>query len=183
MKGNAAIRINGLTKEYSGVKAVKGLNLEIYEGELFALLGVNGAGKTTTIRMLTGLSVPTGGSAEIFGKDIRKDIDDVKRLVGISTQDTAVADNLTVEENLRFMAGIYFPDEGKAKAAKRVEDVIGTFKLDEVRNKKAKTLSGGRESCPSQWQSSESRKLSSLMSRHWDWMFSREESSGKRLKH
>ena len=152
MKGNAAIRINGLTKEYSGVKAVKGLNLEIYEGELFALLGVNGAGKTTTIRMLTGLSVPTGGSAEIFGKDIRKDIDDVKRLVGISTQDTAVADNLTVEENLRFMAGIYFPDGGKAKVAKRVEDVIGTFKLDEVRNKKAKTLSGG-------WQ----RKLSIAM--------------------
>lgn len=152
MKGNAAIRINGLTKEYSGVKAVKGLNLEIYEGELFALLGVNGAGKTTTIRMLTGLSVPTGGSAELFGKDIRKDIDDVKKLVGVSTQDTAVADNLTVEENLMFMAGVYFPDESKAKAQKRVEEVIGTFKLDEVRNKKAKTLSGG-------WQ----RKLSIAM--------------------
>jgi ABC-type multidrug transport system, ATPase component len=153
MKEKTAIKTNGLTKAYAGVKAVDSLNLEIREGELFALLGVNGAGKTTTIRMLTGLSAPTGGSAELYGKDIKNDIDEIKKMVGISTQDTAVADNLTVEENLRFMAGIYLPGkENKNKAAERVEEIIKTFKLDEVRSKKAKTLSGG-------WQ----RKLSIAM--------------------
>lgn len=153
MNGNTVIKISGLTKEYSGVKAVDGLNLEIMEGELFALLGVNGAGKTTTIRMLTGLSEPTGGTAELFGKNIRRDIDKIKPLVGISTQDTAVADNLTVEENLRFMAGVYFPGkENKEKVVTRVKEVIATFGLEEVRNRKAKTLSGG-------WQ----RKLSIAM--------------------
>ena len=153
MNGNTVIKISGLTKEYSGVKAVDGLNLEIMEGELFALLGVNGAGKTTTIRMLTGLSEPTGGTAELFGKDIRRDIDKIKPLVGISTQDTAVADNLTVEENLRFMAGVYFPGkENKKKVDTRVKEVIATFGLEEVKNRKAKTLSGG-------WQ----RKLSIAM--------------------
>lgn len=153
MNGNTVIKISGLTKEYSGVKAVDGLNLEIMEGELFALLGVNGAGKTTTIRMLTGLSEPTGGTAELFGKDIRRDIDKIKPLVGISTQDTAVADNLTVEENLRFMAGVYFPGkENKEKVVTRVKEVIATFGLEEVKNRKAKTLSGG-------WQ----RKLSIAM--------------------
>lgn len=153
MNGNTVIKISGLTKEYSGVKAVDGLNLEIMEGELFALLGVNGAGKTTTIRMLTGLSEPTGGTAELFGKDIRRDIDKIKPLVGISTQDTAVADNLTVEENLRFMAGVYFSGkENKGKVVTRVKEVIATFGLEEVKNRKAKTLSGG-------WQ----RKLSIAM--------------------
>lgn len=153
MNGKTVIKISGLTKEYSGVKAVDGLNLEIMEGELFALLGVNGAGKTTTIRMLTGLSEPTGGTAELFGKDIRRDIDKIKPLVGISTQDTAVADNLTVEENLRFMAGVYFPGkENKEKVVTRVKEVIATFGLEEVKNRKAKTLSGG-------WQ----RKLSIAM--------------------
>ena len=105
---NTAIRTEHLTKENSGVKAVKDLNLEIYEGELFALLGVNGAGKTTTIRMLTGLSTPSDGNASIFGKDIRRNLDEVQTMVGVSTQDTAVADNLTVEENLKFTAGVYF---------------------------------------------------------------------------
>ena len=153
MNGNTVIKISGLTKESSGVKAVDSLNLEIMEGELFALLGVNGAGKTTTIRMLTGLSEPTGGTAELFGKDIRRDIDKIKPLVGISTQDTAVADNLTVEENLRFMAGVYFPGkENMKKVDTRVKEVIATFGLEEVRNRKAKTLSGG-------WQ----RKLSIAM--------------------
>ena len=147
---STAIKTTNLTKQYSDITAVDSLNLDIKAGELIALLGVNGAGKTTTIRMLTGLSTPSSGYAEIFGKDIRKDIDDIKKIVGISTQDTAVADNLTVEENLRFMAGIYFPDN--LTISERVEEIINTFNLGEVRNKKAKTLSGG-------WQ----RKLSIAM--------------------
>ena len=137
MKNALAIQTKELTKKYGEKTAVDHLNLSVKEGELFSLLGVNGAGKTTTIRMLSCLSTPTEGSAEILGHDVMKEPDTVKQLVGISTQDTAVAAKLTVEENLRFMAEIY----GKKKDA--VDEVISTFGLEEVRGKKAKTLYGG----------------------------------------
>ena len=145
-----AIEIKGLTKKYKDNTAVNSLNLEVHEGELFALLGVNGAGKTTTIRMLSCLSKPTEGNASVYGHDVEKNSDEVKRLVGISTQDTAVADNLTVEENLKFMAEIYMSDdktgskaEMKSRISAKVEDVIKGFNLEEVRSKRAKHLSGG----------------------------------------
>lgn len=143
-----AIKISGLTKKYGQKAAVNGIDLTVREGELLALLGVNGAGKTTTIRMLSCLSTPTNGKAEIYGHDVVKEKNEVKRLVGISTQDTAVAENLTVEENLRFMAGI-FADEGAGRAERKekldrtVERIIKSFHLEEVRKKTAKTLSGG----------------------------------------
>ena len=98
MKGSNAIRTNGLTRKYNEKTAVDHLDLTIHEGELFALLGVNGAGKTTTIRMLSCLSSPTEGTAEIFGHDVSQEPDTVKSLIGISTQDTAVAEKLTVED-------------------------------------------------------------------------------------
>ena len=137
MKNIAAIRVTDLTKMYGEKTAVDHLNLTVQEGEMFSLLGVNGAGKTTTIRMLSCLSTPTSGTAEVFGHDVTKEADMVKSLVGISTQDTAVAEKLTVEENLRFMAEIF--DKNKDDA----DRVIKTFGLTEVRKKKAKTLSGG----------------------------------------
>ena len=137
MKNSIAIKTESLTKKYDDKTAVNALDLTVMEGELFSLLGVNGAGKTTTIRMLSCLSTPTAGRAEVFGHDVVKEPDAVKQLVGISTQDTAVAEKLTIYENLVFMAEIY----GKEKAdADRVIDVFG---LGEVRNKRAKTLSGG----------------------------------------
>ena len=131
------IETKGLTKRYKDNTAVDGLELSIKEGELFALLGINGAGKTTTIRMLTCLSKPTEGTARVYDADVTKDSDKVKKVVGISTQDTAVAGKLTVEENLRFMADIYGVDRSN------VEKVIEDFSLSEVRKKKAKQLSGG----------------------------------------
>ena len=134
---NIAIQMTDLTKKYGEKTAVDHLNLTVQEGEMFSLLGVNGAGKTTTIRMLSCLSTPTSGEALVFGHDVTKEADTVKSLVGISTQDTAVAEKLTVEENLRFMAEIF----GKKK--EDADRVIQTFGLAEVRNKKAKTLSGG----------------------------------------
>ena len=131
------IETKGLTKRYKDNTAVDGLELSIKEGELFALLGINGAGKTTTIRMLTCLSKPTEGTARVYDADVIKDSDKVKKVVGISTQDTAVAGKLTVEENLRVMADIYGVDRSN------VEKVIEDFSLSEVRKKKAKQLSGG----------------------------------------
>ena len=135
-----AIVTNGLIKRYKDKTAVDGISITVEEGKLVALLGVNGAGKTTTIRMLTCLSKPTAGTAQVLGHDVVKEADEVKKLVGISTQDTAVAENLTVRENLEFMASLYL-DKSRINGA--VEKAIEAFGLEEFRNKKAKHLSGG----------------------------------------
>lgn len=156
---NQAIRMEQLTKKYKEKTAVDGISLEIADGECLALLGVNGAGKTTTIRMLSCLSTPTSGEAYVYGHNVVTNKQEVKKLVGISTQDTAVAGNLTVEENLRFMAQI-FADEENAEAknsnanrkeknkgntviSEKVEAIMEAFHLAEIKDKKAKTLSGG----------------------------------------
>lgn len=136
-----AVEARGLTKKYRTKTAVDGIDLDINDGELFALLGVNGAGKTTTIRMLSCLSTPTDGTASIYGNDIRNDSAGVKNIIGISPQDTAVADNLTIKENLQLIAGIY--GFSKEKSAQRVQEMIELFGMEEVRNDRAKTLSGG----------------------------------------
>ena len=135
-----AIRTENLVKQYKDKTAVDGLSLKVNEGELVALLGVNGAGKTTTVKMLTCLTKPTGGVAEVMGHDILKDTDEVKRVVGVSPQDTSVAENLTVRENLEFMADIYFSRE---KTKETVRKTIKAFGLEEFEDKKAKLLSGG----------------------------------------
>ena len=135
-----AIKTENLVKKYKDKTAVDGLTLTVNEGELIALLGVNGAGKTTTVKMLTCLTKPTDGKAEIMGHDIMKEPDEVKRLVGVSPQDTSVAENLTVKENLEFMAGLYL---SKDKAASAVARTIKAFGLEEFSGKKAKLLSGG----------------------------------------
>ena len=136
-----AIQTNKLTKRYRSKTAVSELSLTVNEGELFALLGVNGAGKTTTIRMLTCLSKPSSGSCSVCGYDCSKNSADVKAVVGISPQDTAVAENLTVLENLKLICGIY--GYSKEKTASRAGEMIKLFDLNEVENSRAKTLSGG----------------------------------------
>lgn len=133
------IKINNLTKKYKDKLAVDNLNLEIKTGELFSLLGTNGAGKTTTIKMLSTLILPTGGTITINDLDIIKDREKIKRIINISPQEIAIAPNLTVLENLYFMAGIY---EIK-KAKEKINELIKLFKLEEVLNQKVKTLSGG----------------------------------------
>ena len=136
-----AVRIENLAKKYGNVTALDAVNLAIDKGELFGLLGVNGAGKTTLIRILTGLTKPTGGEAYVFGKSVRSELAAVKKITGISPQETAVAQNLTVRENLEFFAAVYFPNKAERKA--RVDAITETFKLGEVLGKRAKTLSGG----------------------------------------
>jgi len=135
-----AIKTEVLTKVYKDKVAVDSLTLTVNEGELIALLGVNGAGKTMTVRMLTCLTNPTSGRAEILGHDVVRERDLVKSLVGVSPQETSVALNLTVRENLEFIAALYLPKD-KIKAA--VERTIDVFGLREFENKKAKLLSGG----------------------------------------
>ena len=134
-----AIETRELTKKYKDKVAVNNLNLQIKQGELFALLGTNGAGKTTTIKMLSGLILPTSGDINILDMDMKKDVYKIKESLNVSPQETAIAPNLTVKENLEFMAGVY---QIKNKETK-INELIKLFKLDEVLNKRAKTLSGG----------------------------------------
>lgn len=136
-----AIEAVNLTKKYKNKTAVAGLNLKVEQGELFALLGVNGAGKTTTIRMLSCLSKPTEGECSVCGFSCTEEADKVKKTVAISPQDTAVAENLTVTENLKLICGIYgFSAE---KTQSRIKEMVSLFKMSEVANSRAKTLSGG----------------------------------------
>ena len=134
-----AIETKLLTKKYKDKIAVNGIDLSIKQGELFALLGTNGAGKTTTIKMLSGLILPTSGSIEILNMDMKKDVFKIKEVLNVSPQETAIAPNLTVKENLEFMAGVYQINDKD----KKINELIKLFKLDEVLNKRAKTLSGG----------------------------------------
>lgn len=136
-----AIQTTGLTKRYKDVLAVDGLNLTVRRGELFALLGVNGAGKTTTIKMLSCLTPPTAGDAFLHGHSIVTDPAGVKSVIGVSPQETAVAPNLTVKENLALMCGVH--GFSKEKSAKKTAQLARQFELQAILGKKAGKLSGG----------------------------------------
>ena len=130
-----------LVKQYKKLTAVDKFHLEIMQGELFSLLGVNGAGKTTTIKMLTCLTKPTSGDAMVGGYSITKEAEKVKRLIGVSPQETAVAPNLSVKENLELMCGIY--GFSKEKTETKVRELSEQFDLEDVLQRKAGKLSGG----------------------------------------
>lgn len=136
-----AIKIEGLTKRYKDVTAVDGLSLSVCEGELFSLLGVNGAGKTTTIKMLSCLTSPTDGDAYLLGKSICKDTAEVKSLIAVSPQETAIAPGLSVRENLELICGVY--GFSKKKRMAKTEELTGLLGLDSVIKRKAGKLSGG----------------------------------------
>ena len=136
-----AIQTQGLVKRYKNLTAVDQLDLQIRQGELFSLLGVNGAGKTTAIKMLSCLTRPTAGDALVGGFRITKEPEQVKRLIGVSPQETAVAPNLTVQENLELICGIH--GFSREKTRQRIRELSGQFSLDTVLTRKAGKLSGG----------------------------------------
>ena len=136
-----AIKTTGLVKRYKTVTAVNKLDLEIKPGELFSLLGVNGAGKTTVMKLLTCLTQPTEGDAMVGGYSILTEPDQVKRLIGVSPQETAVAPNLSVKENLELICGIHGFSKEKTKA--KLQELSEQFHLNDVLHRKAGTLSGG----------------------------------------
>lgn len=132
-----SIEIMELSRDYGSRRVVDRLSLTIPEGELFALLGVNGAGKSTTIKMLSGLTVPTEGDARLCGRSIRTQSHQAKQVMAVSPQETAIAPNLTVLENLSLMADIY------GLPGTRVEEVVEALHLGQWANARARTLSGG----------------------------------------
>ena len=136
-----AIKTNKLVKRYKNLTAVDRLDLEIQQGELFSLLGVNGAGKTTTIKMLSCLTKPTDGDAVVGGYSITKQPEKIKRLIGVSPQETAVAPNLSVKENFQLICGIH--GFSKEKTKEKIKELVEKFSLADVLLRKADKLSGG----------------------------------------
>lgn len=136
-----AIKVSNLTKQFKNVLAVNNISFNVKEGEIFGVLGLNGAGKTTTIKMMSGLTRPTSGNIKVFDYDIYKDINKIKSIIGVSPQESAIANNLTVKENIELMASLYFKDKKTIKD--NVERVINNLGLENYINRRAKTLSGG----------------------------------------
>lgn len=136
-----AIKTVNLTKKYKDKTAVKSLNLTVEKGELYSLLGVNGAGKSTTIKMLSCLAPVTDGDAFLCGKSVVTESLKVKQIINVSPQETAVAEKLTVRENLELIARIY--GFSKKDAKQRAEEFIQKFGMEEYAKSRAKTLSGG----------------------------------------
>ena len=132
------ITIDNVCKNYKSKKALDNVSLSIKQGELFGLLGVNGAGKTTLIKILCGLTRKTSGTITINNFNLDKEIDKIKEIIDISPQETSVANNLTVKENLEFFANIYNNNDGNT-----INEIVDIFNLNEVLNQRAKTLSGG----------------------------------------
>jgi len=136
-----AIRTVNLTKKYPDITAVDNLNLQVGQGELFALLGVNGAGKTTAIKMLACLTQPTNGDAFLMGHSICTDPLFVKSVIALSPQETAVAPGLSVRENLELMCGVH--GFSKEKRNTKIPELTKLLGLETVLHKKAAKLSGG----------------------------------------
>lgn len=143
MDHSVAIQVKGLTRSFGKNRAVDGLDLGVRRGELFSLLGPNGAGKTTAIRMLCCLLRPDGGQAKVMGHDIRQDPLAVKRLIGVSPQETALAENLNAWENLSLIGRSHglSADQVRRKSGELLElmDLAGRSK------ERVKKYSGGMQ--------------------------------------
>jgi ABC-2 type transport system ATP-binding protein len=141
----AAIEATGLVKTFktrkSTVKALDGIDLEVSEGSVLGLLGPNGAGKTTAVRVLTTLMEPDAGTARVLGRDVVKEADTVRGLVGLSGQYAAVDELLTGRENLWMFGRLYRLSSKQAK--QRADELLDTFDLTDAADRILKTYSGG----------------------------------------
>ncbi len=141
-KKETALAVRGLKKQYtSGTKALKGIDLEVKEGEFLGLLGPNGAGKSTLIHCIMGLAVPTSGTATVFGSDIIQDYQAARQLCGLAPQDINLDWFLNVEDTLDFHGGYY--GMKKTERKKRIDQLLEDFSLTEKRKSKTMMLSGG----------------------------------------
>jgi ABC-2 type transport system ATP-binding protein len=143
MNGDTAIRATGLSKRFGHVVAVDGIDLTVRRREVYGFLGPNGSGKSTTIRMLCGLLNPTSGEIDVLGHSIPRDAEALKRRIGYMTQRFSLYEDLTVDENLAFLAAIH--DMPRAKARARIDELVEKFWLGKQRKQLAGTLSGGQK--------------------------------------
>lgn len=137
------IRASGLSKRFGDLTAVDGLDLRVERAEVFGFLGPNGCGKSTTIRMLCGLLLPSAGEIEVLGYRIPQDAEALKRRIGYMTQKFSLYEDLTVAENLDFLASIQ--GLGRAQARRRVAELLERYWLGDLRDRLSGTLSGGQK--------------------------------------
>jgi ABC-2 type transport system ATP-binding protein len=141
MSDGLAIRTRGLTRRFGALVAVDGVDLEIPRAQIYGFLGPNGSGKSTTIRMLCGLLTPSGGEAEVLGLHVPRDAEKLRRKIGYMTQRFSLYEDLTVRENLGFLAEVYsLPGRGRAQ----IEAQLARFGLAERAAQRTGTLSGGQ---------------------------------------
>lgn len=138
---NTVIELQRLAKQYKEKVAVYPMTLTIQQGELFGLLGVNGAGKTTVINMLCGITKPSDGDAHVLGHSIRKELSKIRTLLAVSPQETSIAPNLTVRENLLLMAPIH--GFSKDESIEKTNTLITQFSLQLYEHQRGKSLSAG----------------------------------------
>lgn len=143
MHESVAIRSRGLTKDFGNVVAVKQLDLDVPRARIYGFLGPNGSGKSTTIRMLCGLLTPTSGQIDVLGHEIPKDAEALRRKVGYMTQKFSLFEDLTVNENLRFMAHIY--NLSRKERKERIGANVERYELSRLLKQRAGTLSGGQK--------------------------------------
>jgi len=143
MADELAIEARGLSKHFGDLAAVSELDLDVPRAQIYGFLGPNGSGKSTTIRMLCGLLTPTKGSANVLGTQIPGDTRTLKPKIGYMTQKFSLFGDMTVQENLRFIAEIYsYP---RADRVSRIEELLGKYDLHDQRNQLAGTMSGGQK--------------------------------------
>ena len=138
-----AIQARGLTKDFGNVVAVNNLDLDVPRGRIYGFLGPNGSGKSTCIRMLCGLLTPTAGDIEVLGLEIPREAETLRRKVGYMTQKFSLFEDLTVTENLAFIANIYTLTRSEQR--KRIPDAVERYELGRLLKQRAGTLSGGQK--------------------------------------
>ena len=142
MQAGPAIEVRGLVKRYGKVEALRGIDLTVQPGEMFALLGPNGAGKTTLFSILATLRAPTEGGAQVLGMDVQTKRDEIRRAMGIVFQEPAIEQRLTGRDNLQLMGLFYGLSTSAAK--QRAAEILADLGITEVADRPAKTLSGGQ---------------------------------------
>ena len=134
-----AIDVEGLSKRFGSLQAVDNVSLQIEQGHITGFLGPNGSGKTTSLRMLCGLLTPDSGTGRVLGYEFPREAEAIKRQTGYMTQRFSLYEDLTIEENLAFIARVYSLD----RVDRRVDDTLAKLGLDHRRKQLAGTLSGG----------------------------------------
>ena len=139
----SVIKTKGLCRHFGSLKAIENLDFEVGKGQIYGFLGPNGCGKTTAIRMLTGLLLPTSGEIEILGLTLPRDAEKLRLKIGYMTQKFSLYDDLTVKENLKFIAKIY--GLSRSEQQSRIDELLETYGLDQKAHQLAGSMSGGQK--------------------------------------
>lgn len=143
MSTQAAINAVGLTRRFGALTAVDAVDLKIPAGRIYGFLGPNGSGKSTTIRLLCGLLEPSAGQVSVLGYDMPNEAEQLRHHIGYMTQKFSLFEDLSVSENLRFMAQIY--GLSRRRARERIEENVATYRLGDLLRQRAGTMSGGQK--------------------------------------